>query len=454
MLASLVAGPSLAAADCTWLLFEDTQFYRADDPVAALYVDDALARMSAAAPLAVVVHPGDVADNGGQVDRYARWSSELGRLDGVVPYVVVQGNHDGQTGPHPNFLAQFGVSTGRYDAHLVDSFDNANYAVDFSCDGVRFLVVALQWRPADFPGILPWADGLITSTKLPTVVVTHDYGHNPLGYFTAGQAVFDQLVSGNDWIVAVLSGHQYELTRVVQNDLGNDVLEMMANYQWCDPNNLGPFCAGGSNAGANCAVDADCPGSTCSTFPGYGQGFTRPIQVHIDPVAKQIDFSWTTPSVLQATRPELTYVCTPGMECYGYCPRGGFNTAGATAIGVSSRLRACNDGVDNDGDGWIDYDPGSGDPGCASRAATTETTKCQDGLDNDWDGRIDFDGGVSAGVAVPTERDLQCGNATVDRENVPRRCGLGFELALLAPPLLWARRRYRASSRRAETPRP
>ena len=43
---------------------------------------------------------------------------------------------------------------------------------------------------------------------------------------------------------------------------------------------------------------------------------------------------------------------------------------------------ACNDGIDNDADGFIDF---GGDAGCTSATGTTERTQCQDGIDNDGD---------------------------------------------------------------------
>ena len=65
----------------------------------------------------------------------------------------------------------------------------------------------------------------------------------------------------------------------------------------------------------------------------------------------------------------------------------------------------CGDGIDNDGDGRIDFDSvtfndpsfqaGSGDPGCSDPSDATESPECQDGINNDADGLIDFDGGQS-----------------------------------------------------------
>ncbi len=50
----------------------------------------------------------------------------------------------------------------------------------------------------------------------------------------------------------------------------------------------------------------------------------------------------------------------------------------------------CSDGVDNDGDGKIDF---PADPGCSSATDDSEAgggPQCSDGIDNDGDGKIDF----------------------------------------------------------------
>ena len=53
---------------------------------------------------------------------------------------------------------------------------------------------------------------------------------------------------------------------------------------------------------------------------------------------------------------------------------------------------ACADGIDNDGDGLIDF---TNDPGCTSLTSNLENPACSDGIDNDGDGGIDYpyDGG-------------------------------------------------------------
>jgi hypothetical protein len=93
---------------------------------------------------------------------------------------------------------------------------------------------------------------------------------------------------------------------------------------------------------------------------------------------------------------------------------------------------ACDDGVDNDGDGDADF---PADAGCADAGSENEGPQCDDGLDNDGDGKIDT-------------ADPQCASASDDRERATSGCGLGLEAALVLLPLL-ALRRSRAPGARA-----
>ena len=66
---------------------------------------------------------------------------------------------------------------------------------------------------------------------------------------------------------------------------------------------------------------------------------------------------------------------------------------------AGSAITACGDGVDNDGDGWVDLV----DPGCATSADTDESMvgpdACGDEVDNDGDGLVD---GLDPECASPT----------------------------------------------------
>jgi hypothetical protein len=105
----------------------------------------------------------------------------------------------------------------------------------------------------------------------------------------------------------------------------------------------------------------------------------------------------------------------------------------------------CADGSNNDTDAFMDLD----DPGCQDAASVTESPQCQDGINNDpgSDGLIDFDGGLSALGYIAADPDPECnGSPWRDCEATVCSnggCGLGFELALILPSLMWLHRRRR-----------
>src|SRR5262249_61877011 len=98
---------------------------------------------------------------------------------------------------------------------------------------------------------------------------------------------------------------------------------------------------------------------------------------------------------------------------------------GCSGPNDDSEQPECSDGLDNDGDGLIDF---PADPGCGSPLGK-EAPQCQDGLDNDGDGLIDF----------PAEP--QCKSPEDDDELPNPPCGLMGIEPLLPLAVAWAWRR-------------
>jgi hypothetical protein len=137
----------------------------------------------------------------------------------------------------------------------------------------------------------------------------------------------------------------------------------------------------------------------------------------------------------------------------GLVDLGDFGCVDALDLSERDPRFPCDDGADNDGDGMIDFDPitfaspgdqytlpsGSGDPGCHDPTWGTENPMCQDGVDNtqDSDGKRDYDAGLSKNGFVSPGPDPEC----VGKPWRNRECGLGAELALVVPALIWMRRR-------------
>jgi hypothetical protein len=100
----------------------------------------------------------------------------------------------------------------------------------------------------------------------------------------------------------------------------------------------------------------------------------------------------------------------------------------------------CDNGLDDDADGWTD----TADPACLHPLMSREQTECQDGIDNDGQLGTDFDGGESilgSGNGDPDGPDPQCIGAPWRDLEQPTSCGLGWELAVLLPVLTRLRRR-------------
>jgi hypothetical protein len=159
-----------------------------------------------------------------------------------------------------------------------------------------------------------------------------------------------------------------------------------------------------------------------------GTGFTG---------ASSVTFDGTSASFLEVSDVELTATVPAGATTGPIAVTTGAGT-GTSAGGFTVVVTACSNGLDDDGDGFADY---PSDPGCASATSSLESPKCQDGIDNDGDGMIDFDGGASLNGGTPLAApDPQCPVASRNFEK-RQSCGLGFEVALLLPPLLALRRR-------------
>ncbi|MBM4290573.1 MAG: hypothetical protein FJ138_03335 [Deltaproteobacteria bacterium] len=77
-------------------------------------------------------------------------------------------------------------------------------------------------------------------------------------------------------------------------------------------------------------------------------------------------------------------------------------------VTVTSRIGECNDGVDNDGNAFVDLnDPGCEQPFDQSERAPADVPECFDGVDNDSDGVSDYPGDpdcVAAGDDVEARR--------------------------------------------------
>lgn len=232
---SSASEPLKAEGGWSIIMVPDTQYYAAVDPEVFDLQTEWIANHVGDLNIRMVLHVGDLVD----ANRPGQWENarqSMKRLDGVVPYVIVPGNHDiGITAPASDRSTLmndfFPVDAPHIREHLIETFepgrgDNTLHRIE-TPEG-PWLVLGLEFGPRD--AVLDWArDVLRSRADLPTIMLTHAFLHydgtrldhvgkpdqsgNPYHYEVASSGVNDaeemwaKLVEPVSQIDLVLSGH-------------------------------------------------------------------------------------------------------------------------------------------------------------------------------------------------------------------------------------------------------
>jgi hypothetical protein len=267
---------TLSATDFfTIVVLPDTQLYSATYPTIfteqTQWIVDNKDRLN----ITFVVHVGDIVNDGNSIpQQWTNADASMDKLDNVVPYLVVPGNHDydNQCGTRSatSYNSKFGPSRFQgyswYGGHYSGGNEN-NYGF-FSGDSQEFLVIGLEFCPRD--EVLSWAEGLINDNPNKKVILfTHSYmysdntrvdsgdTHNCTAYTCGascnnGEDIWNELVSKKfehsnislaSNIILLLSGHIVvgstdgcsitgRRTDCVNNQPVHQILQ---NYQICPP---------------------------------------------------------------------------------------------------------------------------------------------------------------------------------------------------------------------------
>lgn len=257
LVAGLLAGAGCAESRKPFCIvaLPDTQHYTGQKQAIFQCQTQWIAENREALNIACVVHEGDITDKNDEPQwRGAVQAMQV--LDGVVPVLVVPGNHDTTVAPPPamrdtsKFRKHFPAAAFRkhpwYGGHLGEGLENS--CLTFQAANRKFLVLGLEFGPRD--EAIAWADKVIQEhPDHRVIVVTHCYmnfdetrvgegdKYNPHSYRFGGhdgEELWDKLVSRHRNIDLVLSGHILGdgTGRLTSTGLaGHRVHQVLANYQ-------------------------------------------------------------------------------------------------------------------------------------------------------------------------------------------------------------------------------
>lgn len=190
---------------------------------------------------------GDITDD----DTNAEWAlakKNILRMNGVVPYSLVRGNHDSTNQMNKFFpMTEFGSTvTGTYESNsIINSYHK------FSVGDVKYLLFTLDYGA--FDEVLDWAAGIIEAHPDHNVIITtHAYmfrdgttldagdvvpPSNKGKKYNNGDQMWDKLIKKYENIVLVLSGHDpcdNIVMAQTKGDHGNTVTQMLIDPQGVD----------------------------------------------------------------------------------------------------------------------------------------------------------------------------------------------------------------------------
>ena len=247
------------------VILPDTQYYSSTFPEIFDTQASWILSERVAGNVSFVLTEGDLVDSD-IPEQWMRASHSLHMLDGLVPYVIVAGNHDYTVIMDrssmingyfpPSAFSPYPWFKGTFESDRIEN----NYTLfDLPNGGGQWLVLSLEFGPRD--EVLAWADAIVKQhPTTPTMIVTHaylysddhrydrvaypdqawspyDYVTGPPGTVNDGEQMWQKLVRPNSNIRFVFSGHVLNdgVGRLTSTrDDGTVVHQILADYQVYD----------------------------------------------------------------------------------------------------------------------------------------------------------------------------------------------------------------------------
>ncbi|MET1178349.1 LamG-like jellyroll fold domain-containing protein [Peribacillus simplex] len=181
---------------------------------------------------------GDIVDS----DLEKQWQNSLGAISLLdkkdVPYMMAAGNHDYAAGDP--FLTHYGPQRFLNKTYYKGSSPSgySSYAI-VKAGSYEYLVLIVDMK--NLHKDLEWAKKVLDLHKdKPTILVSHDIifpkvkdDKTTIGVESSnGRLIWNELVKDHNQVFMTVNGHYFGIAhRVKHNSSGNDVIQMLVNYQ-------------------------------------------------------------------------------------------------------------------------------------------------------------------------------------------------------------------------------
>lgn len=258
-------GANVTDYDFSFMVIGDTQIITSEHPDKLKNIYDYVLDNVTSKKVKHVFGVGDITDR--DVDSEWKLATEqIARLDGVVPYSVIRGNHDiysadKKIDKKSLYDDYFGKSDCFYADEYIDCYKGAGEAFkarntvhEFSSSNRDYLVIALDYGADD--DVLSWASDICFKYPNHNVIIsTHAYLATNGEYYDSNQGsaptrdygdtanngdhMWEELVSQHENIVMVVCGHAPTDNIVLRRSEGvngNVVSEILVDPQGMDSN--------------------------------------------------------------------------------------------------------------------------------------------------------------------------------------------------------------------------
>jgi len=229
----------VAAADYSFALVGDIQTLNVSYGSQLPKLFDWLIANKDSKKIAHVFHLGDITDKD-TADEWKRAVEQYNRLNGVIPYSFVRGNHDGiaKYNAYMNWDDFKHTTDGAYEKAMYNTYKK------IAVGGLKYLIINLDLTASDL--VLDWANELVEAHPDYNVIVTTHIYLSAAGERTtyikynaknSAEAVWEKFISKHKNIVMVFCGHsptdQIQVTKA-KGVNGNEVTQILVDPQTTD----------------------------------------------------------------------------------------------------------------------------------------------------------------------------------------------------------------------------